>query len=268
MFDLPTILLLLGLGCLIGTVAGMFGIGGGAILVPILTGIFISYDMSNELAIRTALGTSMSTIIITSFSSAKTHHKAGYVMWKYFWLIAVGVIFGTFIGSSIAVRVNHVYLAIFFSFIMFYSATRMFFAKNEVRQGAKALSDFMQSVAGVLIGIISSLVSIGGGMLTVPFLAWQGFDIKKAIGTSSAVGFPIAVGGSIGYMLNGWELTDLSEFRVGYVNLLVVVIVCTMSYIFAPFGARLTHKLPSNNILKLFAILQVFLSIRMVYVVI
>lgn len=268
MLDITTIVMFLALGAFVGIVAGMFGIGGGGVMVPLLGAIFIMNGIDEANAVRMAFGTSMATIMITSFSSSRAHHKKGFVMWDSFWLIAPGVIVGTFLGSLIATSINHVYLVCFFSAFMFYTATKLFIKKDTSNLEQKTYSKFIQTIAGISIGVISALVSIGGGSLTVPFLTSQGLDVKKAIGTSAAVGFPIAISGTLGYMINGWEMTNLSEFRVGYVNLLAFALVGVASYNLAPFGAKLTHKLPSGNVRKLFSVLLFFMSLKMLFSVI
>ncbi|QKF64423.1 sulfite exporter TauE/SafE family protein [Campylobacter corcagiensis] len=263
MFSLTSIFLFLALGAFVGLVAGMFGIGGGGVMVPLLGAIFIMNGFDEVNAVRMAFGTSMATIIITSFSSSRAHNKGGFVLWQKFWLIAPGVIIGTFLGSFIATSINHIYLVCFFSAYMFYAAAKLFIKNDITNLKQKEYPKFIQTLAGLGIGAISALVSIGGGTLSVPFLTFQGIDAKKAIGTSAAIGLPIAISGTFGYMINGWEMTNLSEFRVGYVNLLAFALVGLASYNFAPIGAKFTHKLPGSWVRKLFSVLLFFMSLKM-----
>ena len=265
MFDITLILTLLALGLFAGFVAGMFGIGGGGIIVPILTTIFLNKGFSPDLALHMALGTSMATIIVTSFSSFRTHNKGGFVVWSIFWYIAPGVIVGTLLGSSIAVRINYVYLALFFSIFMFFSSLKMFFSKAQTQKLAKTFKNYIHFIAGIFIGIISALVSIGGGVLNVPYLNFQGIDIKKAIGTSATIGFPIAIGGTLGYIINGINVTNLNELNLGYVNLGCFFFISFASFLAAPLGAKTVRKIPSKLIKKLFAIIPFTLSIRMFF---
>lgn len=268
MLDITTIVMFLALGAFVGTVAGMFGIGGGGVMVPLLGAIFVMNGVDDVNAVRMAFGTSMATIMITSFSSSKAHNKGGFVLWDYFWLIAPGVIVGTFLGSLIATSISHVYLVCFFSAYMFYAAAKLFIKKDSTNLDQKPYPKFIQTIAGLGIGVVSALVSIGGGTLSVPFLTSQGINVKKAIGTSAAIGLPIAISGTFGYMVNGWDTTNLEEFRVGYVNLLAFVLVGLASYNFAPLGAKLTHKLPGTWVRKLFSVLLFFMSLKMLFSVI
>lgn len=264
MLDIQTILILLALGSFVGVAAGMFGIGGGGMLVPILTSIFIAIQMPQEIVVHVALGTSMCTIIITTFSSFRSQHKKGYVRWDMFVQIAPGVLIGTFLGTFIASKLNSLPLAIIFAVFMFFLSLQMFFSKP-TKEIEKLFSSTIQFLVGCFIGGISSLMSIGGGGLTVPYLSSQGIDIKKAIGTSSSIGFPLAISGTIGYIINGWNLTSFDELYLGYIYLPAVFCVAFTSYFSAPLGVKLVHKIPSQKVKKLFAILPFFLSIKMVY---
>ena len=265
MLEYQTIFIMLLLGVFVGFIAGLFGIGGGGILVPILSAIFLANKIPENQALHLALGTSMACIVITSFSSFRTHSKHGFVYWHLFWLIAPGVVIGTFLGSFIATRLSSVYLAIIFFVFMSFSSFRMFFSTSQISEKENLLSKKLQILAGMIIGIISSLVSIGGGILSVPFINFQGVDIKKAIGTSAAIGFPLAISGTLGYIFSGFENTQIQNFTLGYVNLTATFFITTTSFFFAPLGARLSHKIPSKNLKKIFAILPFVLSIKMLF---
>lgn len=263
MLEYQIIIYFLLIGSFVGIVAGMFGIGGGAMLVPLLTSIFISLKMPQ--AIHLALGTSMCTIIITSFSSFKAQHKKGCVDWKMFKLIVPGILIGTFLGTFLASNIKSLYLGIFFAIFMFFVSLQLFFSKQPKSENNIFAQKF-QILAGFIIGGISSLVSIGGGTLSVPYLSWQGIDIKKAIGTSSAIGFPLAIAGSIGYIYNGYLDSSLHvSYALGYVYLPAVLFVAFASYLTAPLGVKLMHKLPSQNIKKIFSVLPFALSVKMLY---
>lgn len=261
--DVLIVVYFLLIGSFVGVAAGMFGIGGGAILVPLLTSIFISLQMPQ--AIHLALGTSMSTIIITSFSSLRAQDKKGCVEWGVFKLIVPGVLVGTFLGTFLASNIKSLYLGIFFAIFMLFVSLQLFFSKQP-KTSTNLLASKFQILAGFIIGGISSLVSIGGGTLSVPYLSWQGIDIKKAIGTSSAIGFPLAIAGSFGYVYNGLLDESLSvDYAVGYVYLPAVFFVALASYLTAPLGVKLMHKLPSKNIKKIFSFIPFALSLKMLY---
>lgn len=264
MLDIQVIFTLLALGCFVGFIAGMFGLGGGGMLVPILTSIFISIQMPPSTVVHIALGTSMCTIILTTFSSFRSQHKKGAVRWDLFRFMAPGVLIGTFLGTFIASMLNSLLLAIIFAIFMFLLSLQMFFSKPTNPKG-KLFSSKIHFFVGSMIGGISSLMSIGGGGLTVPYLSWQNIDIKQAIGTSSSIGFPLAISGTLGYIINGWNETSLENFYLGYVYLPAVFCVAITSYFFAPLGVKMVHKIPSQNVKKLFAILPFFLSIKMIY---
>lgn len=264
MLDFQTIIILLALGSFIGIVAGMFGIGGGGILVPILTTIFISINMPTNTVVHIALGTTMCTIIITSLSSFRSQHKKGAVKWDLFRIMAPGVIIGTFLGTFLASKLESLPLAIIFSIFMFLLSMQMFFSKN-IQSARKLFSAKIQLFVAFLIGGFSALLSVGGGGMIVPYLSWQNVDIKKAIGTSSSIGFPLSISGTIGYIINGWEHTSLDNLYLGYVYLPAVFCIALTSYFFAPIGVKMVHKIPSQNVKKIFAILPLFLSIKMIY---
>ncbi len=262
MFDLTTIFYLIMLGSFVGIVSGLFGIGGGGIIVPVLTSILLMNDFPIDNVVHIALGTSMATIIVTSFSSFRSHHKKGAVRWDIVKLMIPGIILGTFLATFVASNLNSFVLSICFSVFMAYSALVMFFNKKP-KSEKKVFSAPKQVLAGSVIGSLSSLVSIGGGILTVPYLIWQSIDIKKAIGTSSAVGFPIAIAGTIGYIINGWEYTSYDNLMIGFVNLPSLLFIATFSYLTAPIGVSLAHKLPLDILKKLFSLLPLALSIKL-----
>ncbi|PSM51524.1 hypothetical protein CRN67_07890 [Campylobacter blaseri] len=252
------------LGSFVGIVAGMFGIGGGGIMVPILAWIFLKKGISPDLIMHLALGSSMASIIVTTFSSFNAHNKRNSVHWGLFKMIVPGVIIGAFLGSFVASKISSIYLAILFSVFMFYSSIRMFFSKNSLDNKEHILPNIVQLFSGGFIGLVSAIISIGGGILTVPYLTWQGVDVKKAIGTSSAVGFALSIGGAIGYVFNGLSITTLSDYNLGYVNLVAFFFISFFSYFTAPLGVKLIHKIPSKNVKKIFALLPFVLSIKMV----
>lgn len=258
MLDYQIIVLFLALGAFVGFVAGLFGIGGGGVLVPMLAWIFLARGAPKDDVMYMALGTSMACIIITSFSSFRAHSKLGFVQWKIFKMMAPGVVIGTLLGTFLATSLSSFILAVIFSIFMLFSSLKMFFSKPQSAQNERILTPKAQFLAGSSIGAISSMVSIGGGILSVPYLNFQGLDIKKAIATSAAIGFPLSISGTIGYAINGFLQGSV------YVNLIAVIFVTLTSYFFAPLGARLIHKIPSQKAKKLFALLPFLLSIKMI----
>lgn len=251
------------LGSVVGFLAGLLGIGGGLVMVPVLTSLFVWQGFPVENVVHLALGTSMASIVVTSISSMRAHHKKGGVLWSVVKQIAPGIVVGAFIATFVAAKLSAVFLATFFACFLVYASAQMFLNKkpkpSRALPGAKGLF-----VAGNVIGSISALVSIGGGTLTVPFLSWHNVDVKKAIGTSAAIGLPISVAGTIGYLVNGWSVDIAGDFVFGYINVPAVILISIMSFMMAPVGAHVAHKLPVSVLKKVFAVLLLGLAVKMI----
>ena len=266
LLTLDTILLFLLLGMLTGFMAGLLGIGGGGIMVPVLTSIFLYKDVPVEFVVHIALGTSMAAIIATSAASLYAHHKHQAVLWPLVRIMAPGVIAGTFIATYLAASISVRPLAVFFALFMACVAVQI--CLDIQASSSKTLPGRMAMLsAGSGIGAVSALVAIGGGTLTVPFLTWHNVSIRKAIATSAALGFPIAVAGAGGYLVNGWNLEFEQDYLLGFIYLPAVIFISMMACFTAPLGARLTHKLPIPAIKKIFAIFLILLSLKMLIAV-
>tara|TARA_R110001606_G_scaffold395664_2_gene568544 strand:+ start:172027 stop:172908 length:882 start_codon:yes stop_codon:yes gene_type:complete len=262
MLDIEWIMVFLLLGCIVGFMAGLLGIGGGGIMVPVLTSIFLLQGIPVENVVHLALGTSMASIIITSISSLRAHHAKGGVMWGVVKSMSPGILVGTFFATLFVSQISSLYLALFFSVFMAYVAIQMFL--NKKPKPTRSLTNNTGLLfAGGGIGAISAIVSIGGGSLTVPYLIRQNIDIKKAIGTSAAIGLPISVAGTLGYVINGWESYSIGSYTFGYVYLPAVLLISVASFFTAPYGAKLAHKLNISTLKKIFAVLLIILSIKM-----
>lgn len=264
MLDIQTIIYFLALGSFVGVISGLFGIGGGGIIVPVLTAIFLSHGISEQNVVHLALGTSMAIIIITSISSIKAQQKKKAIVWDVVKMMTPGIIIGTFLATFIASKLDSFYLSIIFAVFMFYSSIIMFIGKKP-KPDTKVFSNKTHFFSGGIIGALSSLVSIGGGILSVPYLLAQNIDIKKAIATSSAIGFPIALCGTLGYIINGWANTSMDTLTLGFVNLPAFVCVAVASFLTAPIGVALVHKIDVNLMKKLFSLIPLLLSIKMIY---
>ena len=242
--------------------AGLLGIGGGGIMVPVLTSIFLYKEAPVEFVVHIALGTSMAAIIVTSAASLYAHHKHQAVLWPLVRSMAPGVILGTFITTYLVAHIGARPLAAFFALFMACVAVQMYLGiqarSSKILPGRIAMLS-----AGSGIGAVSALVAIGGGTLTVPFLTWHNVSIKKAIATSAALGFPIAVAGASGYLVNGWNLEFEQDYLFGFIYLPAVIFISVMAYFTAPLGARLAHKLPAPVIKKIFAVFLILLSLKM-----
>jgi len=266
-FDL--ILTFLALGAFVGLAAGLLGIGGGGVMVPILTAIFLSQNVPADQVVHLALGTSMACIMVTSLSSLRAHHANGAVVWPLVKLMVLGVVLGTFSATFIASMISSKALAIFFACFMGYVAMQMFSNSKSTQHASSATHHSINRVELVLasigIGSISAIVSIGGGSITVPYLTWRKVDIKKAIGTSAAIGFPLSIAGSVGYLLSGWSHVAPIPFTYGFINLPAVIVISITSFFTAPIGANLTQKLPVATLKKIFALLLATLSLKMLW---
>lgn len=264
--DIYFIISLLALGAFTGFFAGLFGIGGGGIMVPMLTLLFVQQQFPAEYILHMALATSMAAIVPTAIASLLTHHKHHAVIWPVVIKITPGILLGTFAGTFLASYLSAAPLAIFFSCFMAFVALQM--VLNRKPKPSRQLPSFTGlSATGTGIGAISALVAIGGGTLTVPFLVWCNVSLPVAIGTSAAVGLPIALSGAAGYVVNGLSVENLPAYTLGYVFWPAVVAMAAMSFITAPLGAKLAHRLPIALLKKLFAVLLVGLSVQMLVTV-
>ena len=255
------------LGAFVGFMAGLLGIGGGGIMVPTLTSIFLLQGVPVEKVVHLALGTSMASIIATSLASMRAHHRNGGVLWPVVRAVTPGIIVGTFLATFVAKYISSAHLAIFFAVFMGAVAVQMFLNKKPKPSRELAGTTGMLA-AGSGIGAISALVSIGGGSLTVPFLTWQNVEIRKAIGTSAAIGLPISIAGTLGYVVNGWANSSPESYTFGFIYLPAVLLISATSFFTAPVGAKMAHRLPVGVLKKIFAVLLVVLGLKMLFSVI
>lgn len=252
------------LGAVVGFFAGLLGIGGGSLMVPVLVMMFAAQGFSSGEVMHLALGTSMATIFFTSISSVRTHHAHGAVLWPIVARITPGIVLGTLLGTHIASLVPTKALALIFTLFICYVSVQMILnAKPQPHRDMPGW--FGTSLVGMGIGGISCLVAIGGGALSVPFMTWCNVKVQNAIGTSAAIGFPIALGGAIGYIWNGWGVAGLPAGSVGFVYLPAVVGVAAVSVLTAPVGARLTHTLPVKTLKQIFAAILLALAVKMLW---
>lgn len=260
-----TILLLYAaVGAVAGVLAGLLGIGGGLVIVPMLVFCFTWQGISNDLLMHLALGTSMASIIFTAVSSFWAHHKRGAVHWVVVRRIVLGIFVGTFLGTFVAARMSTGFLKGFFVVFLYYVAVQMLTGKKP-KPSRQLPGNAGMFGAGSVIGLISSLVGIGGGTLSVPFMLWCNMSVHSAIGTSAAIGFPIAIAGTIGYVFNGWGAADLPRYSAGYVYLPALIGLVCSSILTAPLGVRLAHSLPVGRLKRVFAFLLLIVATRMLW---
>lgn len=251
-------------GAVTGIISGLLGVGGGTIIVPILLVLLPQNGFQPEQLMHVALGTSLATIIFTSFSSVRAHHAHGRVNWTAVRHLTPGIILGTLLGAWLAAQLNTNILKGIFVLFMFYVGTQMLL--DFCPPPSRALPEKkVLWLAGSAIGSISSLVGIGGGSLTVPFLVCCRCHMREAVATSSAVGFPIAVAGAAGYIATGLGAAGLPPYSLGHVYLPAVAGITAASMLTAPIGARLAHTLPVPMLKKGFAVLLYVLGARMLW---
>ena len=250
------------LGAFTGFFAGLLGIGGGLVLVPVLSFLYEAQHLGGAQNLHLALGTSMAAILYTAASSAYTHYAHGAVNMHIVRGMSPGLLLGTLLGALFAGGAPQLYLSVFFALFAYCAAAQMLigFRPKATRQlpGRAGLT-----LAGSGIGAISSLVSIGGGTMSVPFMLWHNVPFKHAIGTSAALGFPIALGGTAGYVAAGLMHHTLPGGTLGFVYLPALLMLILGSAFTTPLGAKATHRLPLKPLRIGFAILLLILATRM-----
>ena len=264
-FEPLLILELAALGLATGYLAGLLGIGGGMLIGPFLTLILSHRGLPADLAIKMAIATSMATIMFTSISSVRAHHARGAVRWDIVKGLAPGIVLGGMIASvGIFSVLKGAWLAIFFSLFVGFSATQMFLDKKP-KPSRQMPGTAGQVVAGTVIGCLSGLVGAGGGFISVPFMVAHNVLILNAVATSAALGFPIAVANTAGYVVSGGGLPGLPPYSLGYVWLPGLLVIATCSVLTAPLGAKMAHQLPIAKLKKIFATVLYGLSAYMLF---
>ncbi len=255
---------LLSLGVVGGFLAGLLGIGGGMVLVPFMIFMMSAKGFSPELLVKMAIGTSLATICFTSVSSVRAHHRRGAVRWDLVRALAPGILLGSYLGGWVASSINSHTLAWFFAGFVYFSATQMFLDKKPkpTRQLPQAPGLFG---AGGVIGTLSGMVGAGGGFISVPFMTWCNVPIHNAVATSAALGFPIALAGSISYIIHGSHLTTLPPGSWGYLYLPAIALIASASVLTAPLGANLAHRMNTRQLKKVFALVLYALATYMLY---
>lgn len=248
-------------GAFVGFFAGLLGIGGGLILVPILTTVFASYLHSEHL-VHLAIGTSLATILVTSLSSVRAHHQHDAVQWDLVKTLSPGIFAGGLLGGWISQFMDASLLSKIFAVLELAIALKMLLnlQPNPHRNMPGAIG---RTVAGSIIGSISSLIGIGGGALNTPYMAWHNVPMKQAIATSAACSLPVAVSGTLGFVIAGWGVANLPHYTTGFVYWPAFLGIVLASFFTAPLGAKLTHKWPVKRLQKIFGLLLIMLAIKM-----
>lgn len=253
----------LAIGAVVGFAAGLLGIGGGMVMVPMLVFVFEAQGIAAEQRLHLALGTAIATIIFTSLSSVRAHHGYGAVDWPIARAMSPGIVAGSFSAALLAGLIPTRPLAMTFAVLVFYAATQMLLdLRPKTTRPLPGRAGLF--AAGAVIGGVSSLLSAGGAFLSIPFLAWRSVPLRRAIGTAAANGFPIAVAGTAGYVLQGLRTAGLPAWTLGYVYLPALALVVATSMLVAPLGARLAHRLAMKRLRLVFAVLLYAMAAKMV----
>lgn len=265
------ILYYLATGVVAGLLAGLFGIGGGLVIVPALIYVFTVQNVPEAALTHICIGTSLATIIVTSISSLRSHNSRGAVNWQVWKRMAPGLIIGSLIGAGIASVIHGKPLQAIIGVGAFLVGLKMLFMKNKTLEDndlTKLPSPVGQTSVGGIIGMVSAIFGIGGGTLTVPILSHYGLKIQHAVGTSAACGLPIAVSGAIGFLGFG-QFVDvavreaLPQGVFGFIHIYAFVCVSLASFFTARVGAKLAHKLPAATLKKAFAVLMLIVGLKL-----
>ena len=261
-----SLLVYLACGAVAGVLAGLLGVGGGIVIVPMLVFIFSMQGVPPQYIQHLALCTSLASIIVTSISSTRAHNSRGAVRWDIWKAITPGILLGTFLGGLVAAKLPTTFLKAFFVCFLYFVSVQMLM---DLKPKASRDLPGTLGVSGVggIIGLVSSFVGIGGGTLSVPFMTFCNVPMHTAVGTSAAIGFPIAVAGTLGYIVGGWGAPGLPSGALGYVHLLAFAGLASASFFTAPLGARLSHSLPVKTLKRGFAFFLILVATRMLWAI-
>jgi uncharacterized membrane protein YfcA len=240
------------LGGFAGVMAGLLGVGGGLIIVPILAGLYQLQHFAPEHVMQLAVGTSLATIVFTSLSSSFAHHRRGAVNWPLMAQLSLGIVAGGWLGGVLAVWLGGLALAGLFGVFELLVAGQMAFGREPAAY-RRAPGALRNGFAGAAIGAVSALLGIGGGTLTVPWLVWHNVEMRQAVATSAACGLPIALVGALGFLFVGLGQVGLPAGSTGYIYWPAVAAISLASVLSAPQGARLAHRLEPRRLKKVFA---------------
>ena len=257
--DLSLVLILLLMGAGGGFAAGLLGVGGGMVLVPFITMIFTARGFPPALVVHMAIATSLATIMFTSLSSVRAHHLHGAVRWPIVWMLAPGIVIGSWLGPWIGKQLDTAMLALVFGLFVAFSATQMIFNRKPSSARELPAAPGMFAV-GTGIGVVAGLVGAGGGFLSVPFMTWCNVKMHNAVATSAALGFPIALAGTLSNVFFGWNEAQLPQYSLGYIYMPALAVIAAASVLMAPLGARAAHKMPVAKLKRIFAIILYLLA--------
>jgi uncharacterized membrane protein YfcA len=252
-------------GTVSGLTAGMLGVGGGIVVVPVLYHVLALIGIDPGIRMHIAVGTSLATIIPTSFSSVRAHDRKGAVDWPLLRRWAIPMLVGVAIGSALAGIARGQTLALVFALVAMPVAIHLAFGGEERRIGDHLPDGPLGLTLPALIGGLSTMMGIGGGTIGVPTMTLFGVPIHRAVGTASAFGVIISIPGTIGAIASGWHAPHLPTYSLGYVNLLGFLLIAPVSFFAAPFGAHIAHEMDRKKLRAVFALFIAVTAARMLY---
>ena len=258
------ILALLGTGAMVGLLAGLLGVGGGLIVVPILIYLLPQFGIDASLVTHMSIATSMATIVVTSFSSVRAHHRHQTIIWWVFWAMTPGVIIGGLMGSYMTRFIAAENLKLVFGFFALLIALQMILKFRPSAHFSEP-GRLRLGMSGVIIGTLSSLVGIGGGSITVPYLSFWNTSMARSVGTSSAIGLPLSIAGTTGFIIAGLHVENLPAFSFGYIFLPAFFSIILISTFTAQMGAKLAQKLSGKIISRIFASFLILIAVDIFY---
>lgn len=266
-FAVSTIFLFVILGSLAGFLAGLLGIGGGIILVPLFLWAFTAADFAPSILVHTALGTSLAVIIPTALSSTFGHRKRGNVEWHQVAYLCLGGLFGALFGAWLASLLSGQWLRLLFGVMQILVAIQLLvFQPRLPSNNCSALKLWHLVAVGFAGGVFSAFFGVGGGVIAVPLMVIVlCFPIHLAVGNSSALIVVSSLFGALSYMFHGWGVDSLPAFSFGYVNGLVVLLVAPFSIGMARLGVRIASRTDHDKLVRIFAVLLIFVGLRMIY---
>jgi uncharacterized membrane protein YfcA len=252
------------LGMITGLLAGMFGIGGGSVIVPALVMVFTAEGFPSDLVMIMAIATSLAAIISSSISSVLAHNKLGSVLWGKVARLTPGIFLGALLGAVIAEYINAQILRYIVVFFLFYMGFQILLQVKPT-EGFTEQKRLVDYFVAVIIGLVSAIIGIGGGSLTVPYLVHGNIPMRNAVAIASACGLPIALSGTLTYALLGLNAQGLPEASFGYVSLPAFLGISLSSIVTAPIGAKLAHSLPVAKLKRYFSLLLFLMAAKMLW---
>ncbi|MFA5984726.1 MAG: sulfite exporter TauE/SafE family protein [Methylococcaceae bacterium] len=252
------------LGMVSGVLAGLFGIGGGLVIVPVLLLLFTYQGFSLDHVMVMAVATSLATIMLTALASIWAHHRLGSMLWQKVLALLPGILLGSILGAYLGHFLSSDVLRIIFIVFLLYVGLKMAL-QLEPKAGRLRESKLQDAAVAILIGVVSALIGIGGGTMTVPYLVRSQYSMRHAVAVSCACGLPIAIGATLSYVVLGWRQPELPEWSLGYVYLPAFLAIGFSSLFTAPLGAKLAHRLPAKKLKKYFSVLLFLMAAKMIW---